>query len=168
MREFELLPNEEQIRDMAEEYGKAKVRRDMLNNQMKDSDACENCDSKVISELLYLNGDIELALRRLYSLAIKERKETINRLIKIKREQNVLIKRSGKILPHTEINYTPYKSVSNYYNILLSDIYILQERIMTLTLTICGKNNYVPMMNSELVVGIMINNMILVSKSNIE
>lgn len=156
MREFELLPNEEQIRDMAREYSA------MLSKSTPSTAKSErqiDCGNRELSEMLYLTIDIEQALRRLYSLASKDNRESINSLIKLKKGQQNTIAASEGILPQSELDYIPYKAVSNYYTVLICDIAGIQEQSMLLSLS----QSNADLTSREMAASIIVNKLMMIA-----
>lgn len=90
MREFELLPNEAEIINMAREFNNVQIRRDILNGHCaKKSPKCGNTVPQATIDKLvkcYRNlCDMENATRKLFGLAPMPVRPQIRRIVSLKK-----------------------------------------------------------------------------------
>lgn len=90
MREFELMPNEEQMMDMAKEYSKVKARKEAMNAHSHERCSADKESLFKLSEAYCMECDLVVGVRKLYSVAPYVYRPAIERII-INKKRNCAV-----------------------------------------------------------------------------
>lgn len=136
--EFELLPNDDAINMMNKEYNE-QMRRTNLANQnticpLKKHSLC-NVDIKqqqLFAKLYFVEQDIIMCLKNLFSFAPFDAKDDIADLIKLKKSNSNLLLKCYYNVSDNKLSYAPNLSHDNNYCRLLKRICSLQKQLLLL------------------------------------
>lgn len=152
MQEFEIMPSDEQIMLMANEFNKIGVRKSVIK-----------CDCYIsggdIAKAYFVEADLIHATRVLYSLANPSMREIINNIIITKRKNaqrllNLYVKAAGAEMP----DYAPKLLNKKKFCIQLADIDYIQDGLIMLLNQIEDCNAEInKVINNELMVSYFYN-----------
>lgn len=172
MEEFELMPNDTTMGLMRGEYNKVFHRGEILKGcedkkecKCNDKCGCSLSEAKKMTKAYFIEEDMIVALRKLYSLSQREFREEIKDIISIKRKNSKLLLEMFANKCNDTVDYAPNLVNNKKFCVQLQEICRMQHSLLCALndMPICN-NELNRIINSELMVSCMLNRLELYCK----